>query len=84
MLNLSRTVPAFAVLAAALAAGTATAGPSAVGAASVSCGTSATIGYVGPTTGPVASIGEELRQWPPLLRLEVERLAQAADQGRRG
>ena len=64
MLNLSRTVPAFAVLAAALAAGTATAGPSAVGAASVSCGTSATIGYVGPTTGPVASIGAELRQWP--------------------
>ena len=64
MLNLRLTVPAVAVLAAALAAATATAGPSAVGAASVSCGTSATIGYIGPTTGPVASIGAELREWP--------------------
>ena len=35
-----------------------------LGAASVSCGSTATIGYIGPTTGPVASIGEELRDWP--------------------
>ncbi len=33
-------------------------------AGSVSCSTSATIGYMGPTTGQVASIGEELRDWP--------------------
>jgi branched-chain amino acid transport system substrate-binding protein len=31
--------------------------------ATVSCKSSATIGYMGPTTGPVASIGEELRIW---------------------
>jgi branched-chain amino acid transport system substrate-binding protein len=30
-------------------------------AAAVSCGTEATVGYFGPTTGPVASIGAELR-----------------------
>jgi branched-chain amino acid transport system substrate-binding protein len=32
-------------------------------AAGVSCGTTATIGFMGPTTGPVASIGDELRKW---------------------
>jgi branched-chain amino acid transport system substrate-binding protein len=32
-------------------------------AAGVNCKTSATIGYMGPTTGPVASIGQELRNW---------------------
>jgi len=30
----------------------------------VSCGKTATIGYMGPTTGAVASIGAELRAWP--------------------
>jgi branched-chain amino acid transport system substrate-binding protein len=29
----------------------------------VACGKTATIGYLGPTTGPAASIGEELRNW---------------------
>ena len=33
-------------------------------AAGIECGGLATIGYMGPTTGPVASIGAELRQWP--------------------
>lgn len=32
-------------------------------AAAVNCRSSATIGFVGPTTGPVASIGDELRKW---------------------
>src|ERR1700759_1139937 len=36
----------------------------AAAAAGTSCSTSATIGYMGPTTGAVASIGEELRDWP--------------------
>lgn len=31
--------------------------------AAVSCGKTATIGYMGPTTGPAAAIGEELRNW---------------------
>jgi branched-chain amino acid transport system substrate-binding protein len=51
-----------------LAFGAATAGAgravSAKAAAGVACSTSATLGYMGPTTGPVASIGEELRDWP--------------------
>jgi branched-chain amino acid transport system substrate-binding protein len=36
--------------------------PSATGAAA-SCGDEATIGYFGPTTGPAASIGEEIRRF---------------------
>ena len=38
--------------------------------AAVSCGTEATIGYFGPTTGPVASIGEELRDFTILYAQE--------------
>jgi len=50
--------------AAAAQAGTArTATAVSTGAASVGCTGSATIGYMGPTTGPVASIGDELRKW---------------------
>lgn len=33
------------------------------GATAVNCKKTATIGYMGPTTGPVASIGDELRKW---------------------
>lgn len=51
-------------IAAALAA-TATSAPAAPAATgAVACGTSATLGYMGPTTGAVASIGAELRIWP--------------------
>jgi branched-chain amino acid transport system substrate-binding protein len=51
----------------ALGAATANAGntvTTGVAGGSVPCSTSATIGYMGPTTGAVASIGEELRDWP--------------------
>jgi branched-chain amino acid transport system substrate-binding protein len=53
-----------AVAAGALAV-TATARPNAEGGGTetVSCARTATIGYMGPTTGPVASIGDELRKW---------------------
>ena len=66
-MSLRRLVVTGIVVCAAIGAATATAGRSvAVKAAAggESCSTSATIGYMGPTTGPVASIGEELRDWP--------------------
>lgn len=53
---------AFVALIAAVAS-SATAAQHTAAAAGVSCGSSATIGYLGPTTGPVASIGDELRKW---------------------
>lgn len=52
---------------AAVAAVTAAAGSSAGATGTsgqVSCAKTATIGYMGPTTGAVASIGAELRAWP--------------------
>jgi branched-chain amino acid transport system substrate-binding protein len=54
------------VVSIAFGAATASAGRAvpATAAAGVPCSTSATLGYMGPTTGPVASIGEELRDWP--------------------
>ena len=42
----------------------ATAARSAAAGAAASCKNGATIGYMGPTTGAVASIGAELREWP--------------------
>jgi branched-chain amino acid transport system substrate-binding protein len=69
MSKLRRATCGAAVLAAALAAATAQAATtvsaekSASLATGVSCGKTATIGYMGPTTGPVASIGAELRDW---------------------
>jgi len=56
-------VVAVAGVAAATVAQSVSAASSSASAAGVSCGTSATIGYMGPTTGPVASIGAELRDW---------------------
>jgi len=38
--------------------------------AGVSCGSTATIGYFGPTTGPAASIGEEIRRFSILYAQE--------------
>jgi branched-chain amino acid transport system substrate-binding protein len=64
MLYLRRTVVAVMVVASALGASSATGSRSVHTASQVSCGTAATIGYMGPTTGPVASIGAELRLWP--------------------
>ena len=58
------TVIGLVAVAAAVLATTATSAPAASAAGTVSCRTTATIGYMGPTTGPVASIGAELRQWP--------------------
>ena len=59
-----RKLLGFALAAGALAVGAAFVGtakaPSATG-AGASCGSSATVAYFGPTTGPVASIGSELR-----------------------
>jgi branched-chain amino acid transport system substrate-binding protein len=52
-----------AVVAAAVGAGYAGGKSTVRRAAAVDCGTSATIGYFGPTTGPAASIGEELRRF---------------------
>jgi branched-chain amino acid transport system substrate-binding protein len=69
MMSLRRCVLGAIVVCVAFGAATASAGRSVsakAGAGSVSCTTSATIGYMGPTTGPVASIGEELRDWPLL------------------
>jgi branched-chain amino acid transport system substrate-binding protein len=56
-------VVAVAGVAAATVVQSVSAASSSASAAGVSCGTSATIGYMGPTTGPVASIGAELRDW---------------------
>ena len=61
-----RKLLAFALAAAALGViaafvGTARA-PSAIR-AGVNCGSSATVGYFGPTTGPAGPIGTELRDW---------------------
>ena len=67
VLSLALAIAAFAVVAAFTGASKA---PSAVAAGSVSCGTSATIGYFGPTTGPVASIGAELRDFSILYAQE--------------
>jgi branched-chain amino acid transport system substrate-binding protein len=39
----------------------------------VSCARTATIGYFGPTTGPGASIGEEVRNWSVLYAREWNR-----------
>ena len=66
MVRLRRFVLGAMVVCAAFGATTASAGSavSAKAAAGVPCSTSATLGYMGPTTGPVASIGEELRDWP--------------------
>ena len=63
-LRLAAVVTLVAAAAAALAS-TAVAVPKATAGstAGVACGTTATIGYLGPTTGPVASIGDELRKW---------------------
>lgn len=66
MKNLRLVAVATLVAAAAAAlASTAGAAPTtaAGGTAGIACGTTATIGYMGPTTGPVASIGDELRKW---------------------
>jgi branched-chain amino acid transport system substrate-binding protein len=49
---------------AAVLAATATPSPAGRTAAKAACGKTATIGYMGPTTGAVASIGAELRVWP--------------------
>lgn len=67
VLTLVLAIVVFAVVAAFTGASKA---PSAVAAGSVSCGTSATIGYFGPTTGPVASIGAELRDFSILYAQE--------------
>jgi branched-chain amino acid transport system substrate-binding protein len=59
-----RKTLAFGILAAAVLGVAATS--AAVGGtarSTVSCGSEATIGYFGPTTGPAASIGQELRNW---------------------
>jgi branched-chain amino acid transport system substrate-binding protein len=66
MRSLRGAVLVTAVLCVAVSAATASGARAvaATAAAGVSCTTSATIGYMGPTTGPVASIGEELRDWP--------------------
>lgn len=60
------TALGFIVTAAAFVAAGAQAAHSAKAAstAGVSCGKTATLGYMGPTTGAVASIGAELRAWP--------------------
>jgi ABC-type branched-subunit amino acid transport system substrate-binding protein len=63
-------VPAAAVLSAVAALAVATSAPSATHAAGVDCGKQATIGYFGPTTGPAASIGEEIRRFSLLYAQE--------------
>ncbi len=67
MVRAMRVILGLILACGALGAATATAGNTVARTAaggSVSCSTSATIGYMGPTTGQVASIGEELRDWP--------------------
>ncbi len=64
MRSLRGVVLGMVVVCLAVGASTASAGRAVAARAAVSCGSSATIGYMGPTTGPVASIGEELRDWP--------------------
>jgi ABC-type branched-subunit amino acid transport system substrate-binding protein len=66
MSNVRRALCVVVAVAGIVAASTAqsvAAASSSVAASGVSCGTTATIGYMGPTTGPVASIGAELRDW---------------------
>lgn len=57
----------YALAVAAMATGAAFIGtakaPSAVAAGGVKCGSSASIAYFGPTTGPAGPIGTELRDW---------------------
>jgi branched-chain amino acid transport system substrate-binding protein len=57
-------VPALVAVLAAAAFGVSQSAKAAPAASAVTCKSSATVGYMGPTTGPVASIGAELRQWP--------------------
>jgi ABC-type branched-subunit amino acid transport system substrate-binding protein len=67
MVRVRRVLLGLIIACGTIGAATATAGNAVTAHAagsSVSCSTSATIGYMGPTTGPVASIGEELRDWP--------------------